>query len=252
MFPWVATRQIILFGAALCFPVSSAFAEKAGIRCGPEVQVRAGEALSNLAERCGVTETSILDLNPDVRGSKDIRAGMTLNLAAPSPDDIVAKTREAADAIYERLKSYAEEVGQSIDRAAEATKQSMSEFIERNPDLHQRVRKLGHRLNIPGMEKVEAQVSLTVRNGAAGAPVTLSAIGLPAYRPVDIAGGPPTGDYQIIESARTSADGTLQVTVQLPSWADPQRDFIFVIAIPESSLAVRSAKFDVLQQWTVR
>ena len=61
--------------------------------------------------------------------------------------------------------------------------------MKRNPDLHQSVRKLGQRLRIPGMEKVEALVSISLRQGPPGPPVTLSAIGLPANQQLEIAGG---------------------------------------------------------------
>ncbi|WP_197521081.1 hypothetical protein [Bradyrhizobium icense] len=203
--------------------------------------------MSSLAKRCDVTEARILDLNPKIQGSRDLQTGIPLNLAAPSANDAAAKAREAAESLFGRLKSYAKEAGQSIEGAAETVTRSVEHFIERNPDLHQRVRKLGQRLNIPGMEKVEAQVSLSVRKGALGTPVTLSAIGLPPTQRVDIAGGEPGRDYRVIESALTSSEGTLQVTVQLPTWADPQHDFIFVIASPEIDVAVRSATFDVLQ-----
>ena len=138
------------------------------------------------------------------------------------------------------------EAGQSLEGAAETVTRSIEDFIQRNPDLHQRVRKLGQRLNIPGMEKVEAQVSLSVRKGAPGTPVTLSAIGLPPNQRVEIAGGAPEGDYEILEAARTTEHGTLQVTLELPHRADPQRDFIFVIASPDLNLAARSATFDVV------
>jgi ElaB/YqjD/DUF883 family membrane-anchored ribosome-binding protein len=233
--------------AALCFAVTIALAEPAYAQCGNEVQVREGETLSGLAERCGVTETRILDLNSKVQGSKDLQAGMILKLAAPSAKDAAADARQAAESLFGRLKSYAREAGQSIEGAAETVTQSIEDFIQRNPDLHQRVRKVGQSLNIPGMEKIEAQVALSARKGAPGTPVTLSAIGLPSTQRVDIAGGVPGGDYRVVDSALTSAEGTLQVTVQLPTWADPQRDFIFVIASPTIDIAVRSATFDVLE-----
>lgn len=119
--------------------------------------------------------------------------------------------------------------------------------MKRNPDLHQSVRKLGQRLRIPGMEKVEAQVSTSVRRGPPGTPVTLSAIGLPANQQLEVAGGVPDGDYDLLQQARTTAEGTLQVTVQVPQNADPQRDFIFVIANSDVNVAARSATFDVVE-----
>jgi ElaB/YqjD/DUF883 family membrane-anchored ribosome-binding protein len=237
-----------MVGASLCLAMTVALAQTGQTACGEKVEVKQGETLSDLAKRCGVAEARILDLNSNIEGSNDLRAGMTLNLAAPSAEEAADKAREAADSFLSRLKSYARETAQTIDRATKSARESVAEFIQRNPDLHHRIRRLGQDLNIPGMEQVEAQVSLSVRKGAPGTPVTLSAIGLPANQRVEIAGGAPARDYRIIERARTSAEGTLQATIQLPPWADPQRDFIFVIAIPDMNLAVRSARFDVLEQ----
>lgn len=236
-----------LFAAALCSAITLGPAAAADSQCGNEAQVRQGESLSALAERCNVTEARILDLNPKVQGSKDLQAGMLLKLAAPSADDAATEAREAAGSLFGRLKSYAQDAGQSIEGAAETITQSVDNFVKQNPDLHLRVRKLGHSLSIPGMERVEAQVALSRRKGVPETPVTLSAIGLPTTQRVDIAGGEPGGDYKILDSALTSAEGTLQVTLVLPRWADPQRDFIFVIAGPTTDIALRSAVFDVLE-----
>lgn len=38
------------------------------------------------------------------------------------------------------------------------------------------------------------------------------------------------------------------MTVELPPWADPQQDFVFVIASPDIDIAVRSAIFDVVEE----
>jgi LysM repeat protein len=230
---------------ALWLAMTFMIAGAAHAQCGKQVQVQEGDTLSSLAKRCDVTEARILDLNPAIQGSKDLRTGMTLSLE-PSGKEAAAKALEAAETLFDRLKSYAREARQSLEGVAETVTTSVEDFVQRNPDLHQRVRKLGQRLNIPGMEKVEAQVSLSVRRGPPGTPVTLSAIGLPPNHQVTIAGGPPEGDYEILGSARTTAQGTLQVTVELPQRADPQRDFIFVIASSEHNLAARSATFDVV------
>lgn len=236
-----------LLSAVFCLAVTIWPAAAAHSQCGNEVQVHQGENLSGLAERCGVTEARVLDLNPNVQGSKDLQAGMVLKLAAPSAEDAATNAREAAGSLFGRLKSYAQEAGQSIEGAAETITQSVEDFVKQNPDLHLRVRKLGHSLSIPGMERVEAQVALSRRKGTPETPVTLSAIGLPTTQRVDIAGGEPGGDYRVLDSALTSAEGTLQVTLLLPRWADPERDFIFVIAGPTIDIALRSAVFDVLE-----
>ena len=229
-----------------CLVIATGLTDRAWSQCGKKVQIRSGETLSDLAERCDITEAGILDLNPNIEGSKDLRAGMVLDLAARAPNDVVERTRDTGDdRLLGRLKSYAEEASQTLKGEAEAVKQSVEQFIAQDPDMHQRVRRLGERLNIPGLEKVDAHISLSARKGAPGSPVTLSAIGLPRNQRVEIAGGVPGSAIRILESARTSAEGTLQVTVLLPEWADYQRDFIFVIANHELNVAARSAAFNV-------
>jgi LysM repeat protein len=224
-----------------------ALAVPARAQCGRQVEVQQGDTLSSIATRCDVTEAKILDLNPKIEGSRDLRAGMTLSLAAPAAQDRAARAREAGESLLGRLRSYAREAGDAVEGAAESVTSSVEDFVKQNPDLHQRVRKLGQRLNIPGMEKAEAQVSLSVRKGPPGTTVTLSAIGLPADQRLEIGGGPPESDYAVLEQARTSRDGTLQVTVQVPKDADPKRDFIFVVAAPTLNVAARSASFDVVE-----
>jgi hypothetical protein len=241
------TRSAATKSALSCAMLLLWFTGTAQAQCGRQVQVQDGDTLSSIAKRCDVTEAKILDLNPKVEGSRDLRTGMTLELAAPSAQDRAARAREAGESLLGRLRSYAREAGEAVEGAAESVTSSVEDFVKQNPDLHQRVRKLGQRLNIPGMEKAEAQVSLSVRKGPPGSSVTLSAIGLPPNQRLEIGGGPPDGDYDVLDQARTSQDGTLQVTVQLPAGADPKRDFIFVVAAPALNVAARSATFDVVE-----
>lgn len=235
--------------ASICFALAaiSASTVTALARCGQQVEVQTGDTLSSIATRCEVTEAKILDLNPKVQGSRDLRPGMELALTPPAGQDTFARAREAGESLLGRLKSYAREAGQAVEGAAEQVTGSVQDFLQRNPDLHQRVRKLGQRLSIPGMEKVEAQVSMSVRRGPPGTSVTLSAIGLPANQPIEIAGGAPGSDYQVLDQSRTSADGTLQVSVQVPENAEARSDFIFVVANSKIELAARSATFDVVE-----
>ncbi|MGE4256842.1 MAG: LysM domain-containing protein [Xanthobacteraceae bacterium] len=239
--PTVVLTPSVLFAAIVLF-AASAWAE-----CGGQVLVQKGETLSDLATRCNVTEARILDLNPRIEGSKDLRPGMTLSLIASASKNANAGAREAMNSLVGRLKSYAKDADESIDEIAGSVTESVEDFIARNPDLHHRVRKIGQRLNIPGVGKMEPQISLSARRGPPGTSVTISSIGLPGNQPVQIAGGASTGgDYEILDTARTSAEGTLQVTVVVPKGADPKRDFVFVIASSNIDLALRSAKFDVL------
>ncbi|MCZ7660131.1 MAG: LysM peptidoglycan-binding domain-containing protein [Xanthobacteraceae bacterium] len=100
--------------------------------CGDRVEVQTGDTLSSIAKRCDVTEAKILDLNPKIQGSRDLAAGMRLDLAPPAASDAGARAREAAEGLLGRLKSYAREAGQTIEGAAETVTSSVEDFVKRN------------------------------------------------------------------------------------------------------------------------
>jgi hypothetical protein len=206
--------------------------------------VKSQDSLSTIAARCDVSEGKILRLNPGIDGTKDLRPGMTLALLDSSRSG--QATRESTGDVFGRLQSYATQAGQNIEDFAKQATQSVEDVIKSNPDLHQRVVKLGRKLHIPGVDGVTPQISLSTDHGVPGTPVTLSAIGLPGHQHVSIAGGRAGSDYKLLAEAQTSAAGTLQLTLNVPDWADPGKDFIFVVASPEHDVAVRSPRFSVV------
>jgi uncharacterized membrane protein YtjA (UPF0391 family)/LysM repeat protein len=202
-------------------------------QCGDTVVVQRGDTLSSIAERCGVPERRLLSANRTVEGSEDLRVGMSLSLRSPE------------ERAGERLESFARRAGEELSGLAREFGSSVEDLLNKNPDLKQRLRSLGDRLNIPGVESEKAKVSLSVESGPTGSPVTLSAIGLPANASVVIGAGPPRAAYEVLDYARTTADGTLRVTVRVPDWADPSQAMMSVVAAANDAWTVRSPRFDV-------
>ncbi len=224
--------------AAGLFRLDPASAQVSQGGCGATVTVARGDTLSRIAERCDVSELTVLRNNPDLRGSDDLRVGMELKLsgnAAGSPLD------RAAD----RLRSLTTEAGEALEGFARSLGSSAEDLLNSNPDLHQRLLRLGDRLNVPGVDADKARMSIEPRSGAPGTPVTISAIGLPANTELAIGGGPPRSAYEVLARARSSGDGTLQATVQLPAWAGEMRRFVFVVASENGNLTLRSSPFTV-------
>ncbi|WP_457092728.1 LysM peptidoglycan-binding domain-containing protein [Microvirga sp. P5_D2] len=203
--------------------------------CGDTITISRTDTLSGIAQRCDTTEGAILRANPGVEGSDDLQVGTQLNL----PSGLSGGTTT------DRLKSLARETGDALTGMAQELGSSVEDLLKKNPDLQQRLKQLGDRLNIPGGDAGKAQVSLSPQSGAAGTSVTVSATGLPSDAAVVIGGGAPRSAYEVLDRTRTTATGTLQATVRIPEWAGDRERFALTLAAPDGSWKVRSAPFQV-------
>ena len=91
----------------------------------------------------------------------------------------------------------------------------------------------------------KAEILVAPGNGTVGTTVTVSGKGLPADTAVVIGGGAPRTAYEVLQQARTSADGTLQASVRIPDWSIGQERFVVTVAADEAEWKVRSAPFQI-------
>jgi len=232
----MTSRSLILGLLLLTGGSVPALAQPVRSPCGHAVTVRRADTLSSIAERCDVDEADILRANPGIKGSADLVAGSQVQLPTPS-------SGSAGPA--ERLGSAAREAGDALAGFAKDLGASVDDLLKKNPDLHQRLRQLGEGLDIPGIDASRAQVSVSPDSGPVGSTVTLSAVGLPRNAPVRIGGGAPRSAYDVIDTARTGSDGTLQVNIQVPASAGNADRIVFTIAGAKDGWQVHSSPFRV-------
>ena len=182
--------------------------------CGDAARVERGDTLSRIAQRCGVSEAAILRANPRIQGSADLQTGATIGLR-PGGGDSGFDLGQAAD----RLGAFASGLGGALGEIAGRVGSSVEDLLAKNPDLQDRLRRLGTRLGVTDTEARAAGVSILPRSGPEGTVVALSAAGLPANTPVILGGGGPGAAYEVLDSALTGGDGGLRATVRVPSWA---------------------------------
>ena len=229
--------QFALSSALVAFlGTSPGLAQEARPTCGDTAVVKRSDTLSSIADRCDTTEAAILRSNPGIEGSNDLQVGRKINLRSST---------SSSQETTERLRSLARETGNALTDMAQELGASVDDLLNKNPDLQQRLRRLGDRFNIPGVDADKAQVSLTPESGAAGSTVTVSATGLPPDRPVAIGGGAPRSAYEVLDNARTTAEGTFQASVKIPEWASDYDRFVLTIADTEGEWKVRSAPFQI-------
>jgi LysM repeat protein len=107
--PFSASRLAVIVSTAcaaalFCFVTGEVAAQDP---CGDTVVVRRGDTLSSIAERCGVPERRLLSANRTVKGSEDLRVGMSLSLRSPE------------ERAGERLESFARRAGEELSGLAQ-------------------------------------------------------------------------------------------------------------------------------------
>jgi hypothetical protein len=188
--------------------------------CGSEATVAEGESLADVADRCDVSLSALLDANPDLR-TTEVPAGTEVDMPA-APND------RALDRAGKRLK----EVGRDIEDAATRAGQSVSEYLSNNPDLNRDILEWGEWIGLPGVSpkpQVGADVTLSPNTGQAGDEIVLRASGLRGDTEVRIGVGPPESEYKILRDGRTTREGELEETIIVPQLAANQDALVFVV-----------------------
>ena len=207
-------------------------AAQAKTSCGDTTPVLRGDTLSSIAERCDISEGNLLQANPNIDGSGDLRVGAEV------------KTITRANRTGDRLRSLAHGVSNGISRLASEVGSSVDDLLDKNPDLKHRLGSVGDKLAGEAATR-KMKLTMTPLQGPAGGSVHLSASGLPANAALAIGAGRPGQSYTVLDHAKASADGTVSAKLDVPTWATAKQDLVFVVAADDGDWTIRSAKFDV-------
>lgn len=228
-------RQLFTLAIAAAFPMlPTETAADAQSPCGSAVTVGAGESLADVAERCNVGLSALFDANPDLR-TTEVPAGTEVKMPPPRPGSAFDRAGEAL-----------REAGREIENAATRAGKSVSEYLSDNPDLNRDILEWGEWLGLPGVSpkpEVGANLSISPDVGRPGDGVTLRASGLEGDTEVRIGAGPPESEYEILESARTTRDGQVEATLDVPQWAADQDTLVFIVETDRVRLI--SEPFDI-------
>ena len=239
--------KLALAAALLALGLAPAQAAQQPI-CGDSVTVRQGDTISQIADRCGISESTLMAANPSIESSGDLRVGAALNTLPNSGRPGVGTSLSNLGASASNLATgLADKVGSSAQ-----------ELLDRNPDLKHRLQRLG---NSVGLTNPAVRITIAPQSGAPGSTVTVAATGLPADKPVRIGAGPPGAAFEVIRTAQSSANGTVSADVAVPSLFDaanapnspagnstgnaPNKSLVFVLVGPDDSIEARSDRFQL-------
>lgn len=226
-----------LVWAVLVLACGGSWAEESSPPCtGNSVTVQRGDTLSRLADRCDVSESSILAANPDVNGSMDLQVGETIRLSRQSAPD---RGRGWT------LKNFVNDAHDALGRVADTVGASVQDLLNKNPDLRARLDNLGRKVGLPGGE-TSPTMAVTPSSGAPGLTVTVSGVGWPKDSSVTIGAGASGSAHEKLQTTRTSSNGTFDAHLQVPSWAAPDDRLVFTAKSGRNARA-RSERFRVTQ-----
>ena len=200
--------------------------------CGDQVTVDRSDSLSGIAERCDVSERTILLANPGLDGSQDLRVGETLHL------DPVQHARET---IGFTARDLAQGAQKGVESITSSLKSSVTGFMDRNPGVKSKIADLGEGIGLTGSDAATS-VSVSPQNPNAHAQVTLTADNLPQNGKLDIGVGTPGHAYEVVAQATASAKGDVTTQVSLPDWLSSGSNAIFVITDPDGRTLARSQR----------
>ena len=88
-------------------------------------------------------------------------------------------------------------------------------------------------------------VTVSPATAPAGSEVTVRARGFSGDNTIVIGFGPPESEYEVVRQARTDAEGSVSIRVDVPTWATAGRDYVWVAADRDNEPKVISERFRV-------
>jgi len=172
------------------------------------------------------------------------------SLLAAAAVAVVAIAQPArAQSLLDQARAAVRDAQQSIEDAARDAGRDASDFLADNPDLNRDILDLGKRMGLPGFEdaRVYAGASLEVAPEAAapGAPVKLTATGLPGNARVTAAFGATADDAAAIATAVSTDRGAVALDATVPAAARPGEMGVFSLETEDGRMRLVSAPFTV-------
>lgn len=121
----------------------------------------------------------------------------------------------------------------------------MFELINANDEVNPFALAVGELLDVPGRDRPGASVWIAPNSGTMRDEVTLKARNLRPGDWVTVGVGPRSSEWRRIDEVQVNADGTLTASVEVPDWADPGDDLIFVVDT-DRGMTFKSGVFDVI------
>ncbi|WP_062112286.1 LysM peptidoglycan-binding domain-containing protein [Aureimonas sp. AU40] len=225
------TRIAPFVAGLLLSGLSIAQAQDVTSPCGGSVEVRRGDTLSSIAERCDIPEGRLLAANPTLDGSGDLVIGQSVSTRSAA--------RQAGERFWGDIKGAAGRTSEALEGVASGLNATAQDILDKNPDLRSRVEGLGARLGITDGGSPRG-ATLEAKPVPGQASIDVTSEGLPAGASVHVNVGPAGAASEQVAQMRTGADGTVRETVPLPDWLPAGKRVVVTLVDGDANALARA------------
>lgn len=235
-------RTLIFTTATSAAGLALAPAAEAQSRCGDAYRLQPGDTLYRVSQSCRVPLSLIMDLNPGL-DPRDLPVGEAITLAASD------KNTDGRNTAAPDRDTYEVRDGDTAFSIAQELGISVVELLNENPDLDPLAMAVGDALSLPDASEPSASVRVQPLAGPPGTEVRVNASNLRPEDYVTIGVGRMASEWRAVDQAQVAADGEVSASVDLPDWASPGDNLIFVVDT-DRGVTLKSRAFDVVSQDT--
>ncbi|MEQ8255644.1 MAG: LysM peptidoglycan-binding domain-containing protein [Roseovarius confluentis] len=235
-------RSLTLTSAAATAGLALTASADAQSRCGDAYRLQPGDTLYRVSQSCRVPLSLIMDINPGL-DPRDLPVGESITLAASDTNTGGSNMPAPARETYEIRE------GDTAFSIAQTLGISVVELLNENPDLDPLTMAVGDALDLPDASEPSASVRVQPLAGPPGSDVRVTASNLRPADYVTIGVGRMASEWRAVDQAQVAADGEVSASVELPDWASPGDNLIFVVDT-DRGVTLKSRAFDVVSQDT--
>ena len=208
--------------ALIALPAQPAFAQQS--LCGNTYVVQSGDTLRGIAQMCGTTVQSILNLNPGINNANLIYPGQVLNLVPgnnnqqPVPIPNTGSILPSAGAGTVNSPLYIVKPGDlNLPYLASHLKTTVADLENANPSLKSNGMSLGQILVVPGRQNQLPAIAVSPITGVPGTMVRVAGYGFASKASVQIGAGRPGQTEVFLKKVTTDDSGYFSTTLAVPS-----------------------------------
>lgn len=213
----------LFFSPAVTAPVSAA-------SCGDTYVVQRGDYLSKIARNCGVSLSTIISLNPQIKDINKIYAGQVIRLTSSGT---IPDTGTTTGKTYTVVK------GDYLSLIAVRFGTTVAELLRLNPGIkNPSIIYAGQVINLPSGSTgttTSSLVTVSTRYAKVGAQVEVKVTGFPANADIDFRVGEQGENFVKAYDGKTDSSGAASIKITIPSEANVNEKW--VVKVQTTSIA---------------
>lgn len=221
---WFSLMAFVLIAGLVLNPFSTAPVSAAS--CGDTYTVLRGDYLTKIAQTCGVSYSSLLAANPEIKDPNKIYTGQVIRIKA--------------SATLPTTSSYVVVRGDTLFLISVRFGTTVAELLKLNPQITNASKiYAGQVIKVPagstsgGVPVTGSGVTLSTSSVKPGGKVTVTVRSFPANAEIDFRLGKSGSSASVIVDGKTNASGVATVTLTIPSTAKSGEKWVVKVLTTE-------------------